>query len=141
MNSKVKIQVTATEDPLKEEVHVWLDDTLCGSYLVDKRLSPIEETLILLGAEKVTFDGDWGGDDVSHTAENLASRVTRNAMPPNSLGHIQLTNVYVEGAEEFVVQVFRNGRRVGSVSPKLNYRSLGGILEDLKFDVELEGIS
>lgn len=140
MSAKVKIQVTATEDPVKEDVQVWLNDTLCGSYLVDKRLTPIEEALILLGAEKVTFDGDWGADEVSHTPETVASRVTRNAMPPNSLGHIQLTNVYVEGAEEFVVQVFRNGRRVGSVSPKLNYRSLGGILEDLKFDVELVGV-
>jgi hypothetical protein len=142
MRSKVKIQVSTTDDSLKEEVQVWLNNTLCGSYLVDKRDTPIEEALILLGAEKVTYDGDWGGNaDVSHTLNSVAGQVMRNAMPAQSLGHIQLTNVYVEGAEEFVVRVSRNGERVGGVSPKLNYRSLGGILEDLGFEVEIVGVS
>jgi hypothetical protein len=141
MRAKVKIQVSATDDPMKEEVQVWLNDTLCGSYLVDKRDTPIEEALILLGAEKVTYDGDWGGNaDTSHTPESVVGQVTRNITPTQSLGHIQLTNVYVEGAEEFVVRVSRDGKRVGGVSPKLNYRSLGAILEDLDFEVEMVGV-
>jgi hypothetical protein len=140
MRSKVKIQVSAPVAD-KEKVKVWLDDKLCGTFSVEKRFTPIDEALILVGVERIVYDGE--GDfrqEMTHTPDSLKSNLTRNFRPPRTLGEVRLSKIWAEGAEEYIVKVTINGVECGDTTPKLNYRSLRTILNALNFDVELVGV-
>lgn len=139
---KPKATITVSSAPLSptETVEVSLDGTRCGSFVVEKRLTPIDEALLLLGAERVVYDGegDFNGAR-THTLDSLKDVITVLVPAPRSLGEIRLTKVWIEEVEEYVVTVTVNGVQLGSTGTKLNYRSLQTILSLLGFDVELLG--
>jgi len=141
--TKVKIQVSATPPkPGFDEVFVWLDDAVRGVYQIDNRLTPIDEALVLVGVERVVYDGE--GDFRSPVTQTWATLkgniISASDHFPQALGEVRLTKVWLKAVEEYAIKVAINGVEKGTTSAKLNYLSLRTILNALNFDVELVGV-